>query len=276
MLKTDFFDVKIRKRKKKNKNKIIPWVDKYRPTKLDEVVYHTEVVKVLNNTLESGELPHLLFYGPPGTGKTSSILAICKQLFGPRRFEERVIELNASDERGINIVRKKIITFVKSSIGTADPNYPCPPYKVIILDEADAMTREAQSALRKVMEDYSHITRFCIICNYLNQIISPIISRCMPFRFKPLSNSSMKDKLMDISKKEGIPCNSECIDVVVEISNGDMRMAITFLQNLKYLSKIKENITVNDIYEAANHIPQKDVLQIWKLCKKPIKDSNFK
>lgn len=278
MITADFFDINIKKtihKKKVKTKKTIPWVDKYRPLKLNEVVYQTEVVKVLQNTLKSGELPHLLFYGQPGTGKTSSILAICRELFGPKRFSERVIELNASDERGINIVRKKIITFAKASIGTADPDYPCPPYKIIILDEADAMTREAQSALRKVMEDYSNITRFCFICNYINQIITPIISRCMPFRFKPLSDNSMKNKLIDIAEKEKLQCNEECIDVVIEISCGDMRKAITFLQNLKYISRLRKNLTVDNVYEIANCIPKKDINQIWKLCKKKTKGSDI-
>src|SRR5690606_13947283 len=124
---------------------------------------------------------------PPGSGKTSTILAIAMELFGPKKIKDRVIELNASDERGINVVRNKIVTFAKTAIGQSDPKFTCPPYKIIILDEADAMTIEAQSALRKTMEDNSGITRSCFICNYINQIIEPITSRCVKFRFKPLN-----------------------------------------------------------------------------------------
>jgi hypothetical protein len=134
-------------------------------------------------------------YGAPGTGKTSSILALCNQLYGPERVNERVIELNASDERGINVVRGKIITFAKVAIGTKDPKYLCPPFKIIILDEADAMTKEAQAALRKVMEENSNITRFCFICNYINQIIEPINSRCVKIRFKPITKTNIINKL---------------------------------------------------------------------------------
>ena len=168
-------------------NKDIPWIEKYRPRKLDEIISQKESINILLNTLKTGELPHLLLYGSPGTGKTSSILALCNELFGPRKFEERVIELNASDERGINVVRHKIINFAKIAIGNPDEKYICPPYKIIILDEADAITKEAQAALRKVMEDTSTITRFCFICNYINQIIEPINSRCVKIRFKSIN-----------------------------------------------------------------------------------------
>ena len=133
------------------------------------------------------------------THNTSTILSIGMELFGPKKFNERVIELNASDERGINIVRNKIVTLAKMAIGANDPNYLCPPYKIIVLDEADAMTNEAQSALRKTMEDNSDITRFCFICNYINQIIDPITSRCVKFRFKPINETNMSIKLKEIS-----------------------------------------------------------------------------
>ena len=121
-----------------------PWVDKYRPVKLDHIIYQDSVKKVLKDTLKSGELPNLLFYGPPGTGKTSTILAFGLELFGPKVINERVMELNASDERGIDTVRDKIISFAKETISTPDPNYPSPPFKIIILDEADAITLDAQ------------------------------------------------------------------------------------------------------------------------------------
>lgn len=216
-------------------NNSIPWIEKYRPKKLDEVISQEESISILNNTLKTGELPHLLLYGGPGTGKTSSILALSNQLFGPLRVNERVIELNASDERGINVVRGKIISFAKVAIGTSDPKYLCPPYKIIILDEADAMTKEAQAALRKVMEENSNITRFCFICNYINQIIEPINSRCVKIRFKPIARKSIISKLEWIAKQENMQIQKDAYKSIAEISNGDLRKSILMLQNIKYI-----------------------------------------
>ncbi|QKF93741.1 replication factor C small subunit [Fadolivirus algeromassiliense] len=235
-----------------NTKYVIPWVDKYRPTKLSEVVYQDDVIKMLSTVLKTGNMPHMLFYGPPGTGKTSSILAIAAELFGPKKFKERVIELNASDERGINIVRNKLVTLAKTAISDKDPNYLCPPYKLIILDEADAMTNEAQSALRKIMENHSSITRFCFICNYINQIIDPITSRCVKIRFKSINETSMTDKLAAIAKNEKMNIDVDAISEIASISNGDMRKAIMLLQKLNYSNK---NIVVNDVYEVANMVP---------------------
>ncbi|AYV82124.1 MAG: replication factor C small subunit [Homavirus sp.] len=243
-----------------------PWVDKYRPKKLDEIVYQDEVVKMLKNTMITGDLPHLLFYGPPGTGKTSTILAIANELFGPHKMRERVIELNASDERGINVVRNKIVTFAKTAIGTPDKRYPSPNYKIIILDEADAMTTEAQSALRKTMEDNSNITRFCFICNYINQIIEPINSRCVKFRFKPLDEKSVATKLIKIAEYEAMNLDVCAIDAITEISDGDMRKSIMILQNLKYVNFKNNKITKDDIYLIAGCVSQSVINKIINIC----------
>lgn len=248
-----------------HKNKI-PWVEKYRPQKLDEIIDQTEVIKVLSDTLKTGELPHLLFHGPPGTGKTSTILALAHQLFGPEKIEERVIELNASDDRGIGIVRNNIITFTKIAIGSSDPNYPCPPYKIVILDEADAMTPEAQSALRKVMETKSRITRFCFICNYLNQIIEPITSRCVPFNFRPIDRTSIINKLIEIAEFEKIKIDKSCIKSIVDMSEGDVRKSIMNLQNLKYIIKYKQTITVDDVIKYTNGFDDHEFDHLWSSC----------
>ena len=234
----------------------IPWIEKYRPRKLNEIISQEESISILSNTLKTGELPHLLIYGGPGTGKTSSILALCNQLFGPERVNERVIELNASDERGINVVRHKIINFAKNAIGTADKKYLCPPYKIIILDEADAMTKEAQAALRKVMEETSNITRFCFICNYINQIIEPINSRCVKIRFKPITIDNVMTKLKYISIRENIQIDDSGLESLAKISNGDLRKSILILQNVKYLKidSVEKQISNTDIYDMCKYI----------------------
>ncbi|KAI0461947.1 hypothetical protein LJB42_004552 [Komagataella kurtzmanii] len=211
-----------------------PWVEKYRPKKLDEVSAQSNVIRVLSNQLKSANMPHLLFYGPPGTGKTSTILAMARELFGPQLMKSRVLELNASDERGISIVRDKVKNFARLSVTNPTPedkeNYPCPPYKLIILDEADSMTFDAQSALRRIMENYSHITRFCVICNYITRIIDPITSRCSKFRFSPLNSANSLATLKMISQSEELDIDDDSLTQILDISNGDLRKSINFLQ----------------------------------------------
>ena len=177
----------------------------------------------------------MLFYGPPGTGKTSTILALAKELYGPEMFRTRVLELNASDERGISIVREKVKDFARMQLSNPPPHYkdryPCPPYKIIILDEADSMTQDAQSALRRTMETYSKITRFCLICNYVTRIIDPLASRCSKFRFKMLDQGNAKKRLEEIAKNENVMLENGAVDKLIQCSEGDLRKAITFLQS---------------------------------------------
>ena len=181
------------------------------------------------------QLPHMLFYGPPGTGKTSTILALAKELYGPEMFRSRVLELNASDERGISIVREKVKDFARMQLSNPPQNYkdryPCPPYKIIVLDEADSMTQDAQSALRRTMETYSKITRFCLICNYVTRIIDPLASRCSKFRFKALDQGNTKKRLEEIADNEHVRMEDGVVDMLIKCSEGDLRKAITFLQS---------------------------------------------
>jgi replication factor C subunit 2/4 len=138
----------------------VPWVEKYRPDKVEDISHQDEVVRTLKTSIEQGSLPHLMFHGPPGTGKTTTILAVAKELYGPELYRSRVLELNASDERGIKVVREKVKSFAQGAVGgQKTPGYPCPKFKIIILDEADTMTPEAQSALRRIMEQFSKVTR---------------------------------------------------------------------------------------------------------------------
>lgn len=177
----------------------------------------------------------MLFYGPPGTGKTSTVLALAKELYGPEMMKTRVLELNASDERGISIVREKVKNFARMQLTNPMPGYkakyPCPPFKIIILDEADSMTQDAQSALRRTMETYSKITRFCLICNYVTRIIDPLASRCSKFRFKSLDQVNAKNRLEEIASKEGVLLEEGAVDALIKCSEGDLRKAITFLQS---------------------------------------------
>jgi replication factor C subunit 2/4 len=244
----------------------IPWVEKYRPENLSGIVEHTEIITILRQAIITGKLQHLLLHGPPGTGKTSTIHAVTNELFGPKVIRDRVIELNASDDRGIGTVRNKIISFAKTAIGSKDPNYPCPDFKIVILDEADTMTEEAQAALRKVIEKMSKITRFCFICNYVGRIIEPIASRCMKLKFKPIRNEFIFEKLKYISKQEKLDVSDDCLNALIEISEGDARRTIMNLQNLQYLIKYKKNITRNDIIQMNGNVDRDRFKNFWKIC----------
>ncbi|GAO15934.1 uncharacterized protein UV8b_02442 [Ustilaginoidea virens] len=289
-----FFDLKARKAtaattgssEQKNQKPVEPrnqpWVEKYRPKSLDDVTAQDHTVTVLQRTLQASNLPHMLFYGPPGTGKTSTVLALAKQLFGPDMMKSRVLELNASDERGISIVREKVKNFARMQLTNPMPGYkqkyPCPPFKIIILDEADSMTQDAQSALRRTMETYSKITRFCLICNYVTRIIDPLASRCSKFRFKPLDQSNAKKRLEDIATAERVTLDEGVLDALIRCSDGDLRKAITFLQSASRLvgaaapSKDsdgdeemhadKRPVTVKVVEDIAGVIPQQTVLEL--------------
>ncbi|KAM4059505.1 ATPase family associated with various cellular activities (AAA) domain-containing protein [Hirsutella rhossiliensis] len=251
-----------------------PWVEKYRPKTLDDVTAQDHTVTVLQRTLQASNLPHMLFYGPPGTGKTSTILALAKELYGPEMIKARVLELNASDERGISIVREKVKDFARMQLTNPPPSskskYPCPPFKIIILDEADSMTQDAQSALRRTMETYSKITRFCLICNYVTRIIDPLASRCSKFRFKSLDQGNTKRRLEDIARAEGVLLEDGAVESLIKSSDGDLRKAITFLQSAarlvgaetspkdddEQMDVDKKPVTVKVVEDIAGTIPQ--------------------
>lgn len=245
-----------------------PWVEKYRPSTIDQVAHQDQVVETLRNALQTGNLPHLLFYGPPGTGKTSTILALAKDLYGSELYKSRVLELNASDERGIDIVRNKIKNFAALSVSSTagkTNGHPCPPFKLIVLDEADSMTTDAQSALRRTMETYTRVTRFCIICNYVSRIIGPISSRCAKFRFAPLPSEIMVKRLTDISSKEGFDLSPAVANELMNVSGGDLRKAITLLQNCHVLHG--KQITAEKITESASIIPGHIMEQLMAACR---------
>ncbi|XP_077085944.1 replication factor C subunit 4 [Siphateles boraxobius] len=250
------------------KQRALPWVEKYRPKCVDEVAFQEEVVAVLKKSLEGADLPNLLFYGPPGTGKTSTILAAARELYGPELYRQRVLELNASDERGILVVREKVKNFAQLAVaGSRTDGKPCPPFKIIILDEADSMTNAAQAALRRTMEKESRTTRFCLICNYVSRIIEPLTSRCSKFRFKPLANDIQQERLLEICGKENLKYSKDGIEALVKVSDGDLRKAITYLQSAARLNAERE-ITEQIIIEIAGVVPPKVIETLLQICYK--------
>ncbi|KAF5387379.1 hypothetical protein D9757_005704 [Collybiopsis confluens] len=201
----------------------LPWVEKYRPVTLDDVVSHKDITSTIEKFIEKNRLPHLLFYGPPGTGKTSTILAVARRIYGAG-YRNQILELNASDDRGIDVVREQIKQFAETRTLFAKG------FKLIILDEADMMTQAAQAALRRVIEQYTKNVRFCIICNYVNKITPAIQSRCTRFRFSPLPIPEIQKRLNGIVEVEKVNLTDDGKNAILKLSKGDMRRALNVLQ----------------------------------------------
>ncbi len=232
------------------------WVEKYRPQKFDEIVGQQEIVSRLQKFVERKSLPHLLFAGPPGVGKTCAALCIAHELFGVG-WRQNFLELNASDERGIDTIRTKVKNYARTRpIGDV-------PYKVVYLDESDALTSDAQHALRRTMEMYTRTCRFILACNYSGRVIEPIQSRCAIFRFRRLPEKDVTQMLKRIARGEKLTLTPDAIEAIIYVSKGDMRRAINVLQAA---AALKRKVDGKVIYEVSAVARPKEVRQMLKLA----------
>jgi replication factor C small subunit len=228
------------------------WIEKHRPKNFEDVIGQEFIVKRIKSMVENKNLPHILLSGPAGSGKTSLSLIIAKQLYG-NSWRENFLELNASDDRGIDIVRNTIKNFARTkAIGDV-------PFKIIYLDECDSLTKEAQQALRRTMENYASATRFILSCNYSSKIIDPIQSRCTIFRFKGISKEDIFEYLDKIAEKEELKISKEAKEILYENSNGDLRRLLNILQSCASVSnKIDDKL----IYEIVAGAHPKEIKKI--------------
>ena len=248
-----------------NNKSILPWIEKYRPNNFDNIISHNNIISILKKYKENTSLPHLLFYGPPGTGKTSVILTYAKELFG-KYSPYMVMELNASDERGIEVVRSRIKQFVASDNTLYSYRIKKGKrkkiFKLVILDETDAMTDDAQKILRSIVEKYTSNARFCLICNYIKKINPALQSRCSAFRFSPINNKDMKKKIIEILNLEKVKYDNKGIDLVINNSNGDMRKSLNILQSV---SMSYNEISIKTVSSSLGCMKKSDIKYIFTL-----------
>lgn len=229
--------------KPKKQNLTLPWVERFRPKKLSDVISHETITSTLQTFIEKKQFPHLLLSGPPGTGKTSAIMACARELYGDN-YSVMVLDINASEERGIDVIRTKVKKFISTkAIFLEDKKVST--FKLVILDEADAMTTDAQAMLVSVMERYTINVRFCLICNYIKKISPSIQSRCTSFKFSPLRRDDITKKLTDISTELKLNLTNDGIDILIKISRGDMRKVLNIFQatSMAYKTISGENVT---------------------------------
>jgi replication factor C subunit 2/4 len=234
-----------------------PWIEKYRPAKLSQIVGNKRIISNLQSISESGNLPNLILAGPPGTGKTTSVLALAHELLG-ENFKKAVIELNASDERGINVVRDKIKRFAQQKIPLPEGRH-----KIIILDEADSMTSSAQGSMRVTISDYSNTTRFVLACNDSSKIIEAIQSRCTVLRFGKLSSDDIKERIKFVLKNENATYDEKGLQAIIDTCNGDMRYALNNSQScIVGFGEINEE----NVYKIVELPRPKEIEKIYNFC----------
>jgi replication factor C small subunit len=233
------------------------WVDKYRPQRFDDIIGQSEYITRIRSFVETKSMPHLLFAGSPGTGKTTTAHVIANELYGIEGKKGNLLELNASDDRGIDIIRNQIKEFAKlKSLTTI-------PYKIIILDEADSLTKEAQQALRRTMEKYSTTCRFILACNEISKILEPIQSRCIIFKFKPLQKDDLLQLMSRIEKEEKISIEDDAKELLITFSQGDVRKITNTLQTAASINSTITSKIIEDITDAVN---PKEIQEIVSLA----------
>jgi len=233
------------------------WIEKYRPKTLDEVSGQQEIVERLKTYAAAKSLPHLLFTGTAGIGKTTCAVALAREMFGDT-WSMNFRELNASDERGIDVVRTQIKQFARTSpLGDAE-------FKILFLDEADALTNDAQAALRRTMENYAETCRFILSCNYSSKIIDPIQSRCAIYRFRPLTEEAVREEMDRIAKAEELVIEEDAYSAITYVAQGDMRKAINALQGAAIVA---DSVTAQNVYAVTSTAKPEEIAILVSLCK---------